>query len=89
MKIIIDIPEEMYKAIKYGANGFSNYLHIATKIGTPLPKCHGRLGDLSKIYDKLNEVQIEGTEEYKGLGEAKQIICDATTNVEADKENRE
>ena len=52
-----------------------------------LPKGHGRIGDLSKIYDRLNDAQIEGTVEYKGLGEAKQIICDAPTIIEADKES--
>lgn len=52
----------------------------------PLPKEHGRIGDLSKIYVELNESQIEGTDEYKGLGEAKQIVCNAPTIIEADKE---
>ena len=73
MKIIIDIPEEMYKAIEYGANGFSNYLHIATRIGTPLPKRHGDLIDADKMIKELNErIQIydEGRNEiYKQLGE--------------------
>ena len=54
-----------------------------------LPKGHGRLGDLSKIYDRLNDAQIEKTAEYKGLGEAKQIICDAPTIIEADEAESE
>lgn len=35
---------------------------------------------------ELNEAQIEGTEEYKGLGEAKQIVYDAPTIIKADAE---
>lgn len=55
----------------------------------PLPKGHGRLGDLGKIYVELNEAQIEGTPEYKGIGVAKQMICDAKTIVEAESEGEE
>ena len=56
MKVIIDIPEEMYKAIGNGANGFSNYLHIATRLGTPLSKGHGRLIDISPYEQWFNPV---------------------------------
>ena len=52
-RIVIDIPEEMYKAIELGANGFSNYLHVATRIGTPLPKGHGRLIDADNAISKI------------------------------------
>ena len=47
------------------------------------------MGDLGKIYVELNEAQIEGTEEYKGLGKAKQIVCASQTIIEADKEEEE
>jgi hypothetical protein len=56
--------------------------------GIQLPKGHGRLGDLSEIYVKLNEAQVEGADEYKGLGEAKQIVCNASTIIEADTPKR-
>lgn len=82
MKIVIDIPDEEYENVKK-ASGCYNFGEAIVN-GTPLPKGHGRLGDLSKIYVELNEAQIEGTEEYKGLGEAKQMICDAPTIIEAD-----
>ena len=102
MQIVIDIPDNVYKLLKY----FEEAMGLADKAdkkednvktvlmravvhGTPLPKEHGRLGDLSKIYVELNEAQIEGTPEYKGLGAAKQIICDAHTIIEADKEESE
>lgn len=32
------------------------------------------------------KAQIEETEEYRGLGKAKQVVCDSPTIVEADKE---
>lgn len=87
IELVIKIPDEEYKKISNSnpsyADDFSIY--YAIKNGTPLPKGHGRLGDLGKIYVKLNEAQIEGTPEYKGLGEAKQIVCNAKTIIEADK----
>ena len=88
MKLIIDIPDYDYRQIKeyYEKNDIVEATYSYIYHGTPLPKGHGRLGDLSKIYDRLNDAQIEGTVEYKGLGEAKQIICDAPTIIEADKE---
>lgn len=48
MQIIIDIPSAMYNDIKSGKDGYSNYVHSAVRIGTPLPK-HGRLKDIDKI----------------------------------------
>lgn len=38
MKIVIDIPKEMYNDIKSGKDGYSNYVHTAVRNGTPLPK---------------------------------------------------
>lgn len=48
MKLVIDIPKEMYERIKYGyvPLGISKYL----KNGTPLPKGHGR---------KFEEIVVE------------------------------
>lgn len=87
IELVIKIPKELYEAYKGRPPilGDAGMDMIAQSIanGTPLPKGHGRLGDLSKIYDRLNDTQIEGTVEYKGLGEAKQIICDAPTIIEA------
>ena len=87
IELVIKIPEEMYKWVnevnKFSDDyGISDFIDLV-KNGTLLPEGHGRLGDLSKIYVELNEAQIEGTEEYKGLGEAKQMICDAKTIIEA------
>lgn len=50
MKIVIDIPEEMYNRIKdgYVPLGISKYL----KNGTLLPKGHGDLIDRKALMDK-------------------------------------
>jgi len=84
MQIVIKIDEKDYQSLKDGHIPF-NVLDVIMN-GTPLPEGHGRLGDLDKIFVKLNETQIEGTSEYKGLGEAKWIVCNAPTIVEAESE---
>lgn len=90
MQIVIDIPKEDWEFIKESDGcRWSRAIIEGVINGIPLPKGHGRLGDLGKIYVELNEVQIEGTEEYKGLGKAKQIVCAAKTMIEADKAESE
>ena len=86
LELVIKIPRVIYESCKQECEEndaliIDNYTY-AIGTGTPLPKEHGRLGDLGKIYVELNEAQIEGTEEYKGLGKAKQIVCDAKTIIE-------
>ena len=87
IELVIKIPEGLKKDFELEQWTALSCMIMKNALmnSTPLPKGHGRLGDLSKVYDKLNEVQIERTEEYKGLGEAKQIICDTPTIIEADK----
>ena len=87
IELVIKVPECFYEYCKAQTN--TTEIQLAVKNGVPLPKGHGRLGDLSKVYDKLNDAQIEGTEEYIGLGAAKQIICDAKTIIEAESEEEE
>lgn len=92
IELVVKIDEEQYEFIKQSmtidkVKDYHALLYdICERIknGTPLPKGHGRLGDLSKIYVELNEAQVEGTEEYKGLGEAKQIVCNAPTIIKED-----
>ena len=59
MKLIIDIPEEIYEDIKYNFdkrnyNEYGGYL-ISSKIvfGTPLPKGHGRLIDAERYRNEM------------------------------------
>ena len=59
MKIVIDIPEDIYQKIKEtsmvikGRNGkrIDNILFNAVINGTPLPKGHGRLIDADKLME--------------------------------------
>lgn len=56
MQIVIDIPERMYLSAKEDALCGAILLVDAIKNGTPLPKKHGRLGDL----DALEKEMING-----------------------------
>jgi len=78
MKIVIDIPDEMYD---WYDNGFpdeddAEKLWQIVKSGTPLPKGHGRI---------IDESQVTGTFTWdNGF-----IECFAPTIVEADKAESE
>lgn len=63
MKIVIDIPEEIYKFIKishfYGSDRRSGRAIEQTVIngirnGTPLPEMYGRLGDLDELEQRIS-----------------------------------
>ena len=84
MQIVIDIPEEMYKAILLGASGFSDYLHIVTKLGTPLPKGHGRLGDLNELFEKVGNIKPTSKVHYESIGEFMGLITNTPTIIPAD-----
>ena len=59
MKLVIDIPQEEYEDILNGIEhariaGVSiGILNQAIENGTPLPKGHGRLGDLDALIERL------------------------------------
>lgn len=48
MRLIIEIPEEIVKAIQNGKD-YRYDIHTAIAQGTPLPKIHGRLIDEAEI----------------------------------------
>lgn len=93
MKIVIDIPESIYKTIKEEEVG--NVVYKAIKNGTPLPKCHGRLIDkdhmiarleaASKFYGGENADAFDERFSY-GLKEAAIKVAEEPTIIEADKE---
>ena len=88
MKIVIELSDDVYEDIKDYTNCEWRSiiaLHDAINKTIILPKGHGRLGDLSRLVEALNEAQVEGTDEYKGLGVAKQIVENTATLVVADK----
>ena len=91
MQIVIDIPEEIYNHIvKSGIlceNELFQSLLLGVRYGTPLPKGHGDLVDISKLYDQKIEqwnpfVEFLG-EEYVSTGA---IETYATVVIPADKE---
>ena len=57
VKVVIEIPEEKYAEIKRGINHFS-LMAYAIRKGTPLPKGHGRLGDLDALEKLCTEHNI-------------------------------
>ena len=75
MQIVIDIPEELYDWIEHtGALSYEDCGYIGGAIldGTPLPKGHGRLIDVSEY--------------YKGsYNDAREFLDNAPTIIEADK----
>ena len=100
IELVIKIPEEMWERVKEGyvPLGINKYL----RSGIPLPKGHGRVGDLDKIWSKLKELEEYYQAEFLkksnmihesamngrlyGFTNAKYIVQDAPTIVEADKE---
>ena len=92
MKIVIDIPKEMYERIKdgYVPLGISKYL----KNGTPLPKGHGDLKDAdiykSEVYKYIAENKNSDDLYLAGCGDgayhALHIYDCIPTIIKADKE---
>lgn len=86
MKLVIDIPEEIYPNVKKDYLYDTEVIVNAFKNGIPLPKGHGRLIDESKI----NKVYVYTDEAIANNIKAISTIItgtDAPTIIEADKEN--
>jgi hypothetical protein len=85
MQIVIDIPEEYYNFIKnhqymdrYYSISEASKIFCAIKNGTPLPKGHGRLVDMSEVLIKLMQF-------YDGDKTIGQCLDEVNTIIEADK----
>lgn len=79
MKLIIDIPNEVYD---WHVNGFPDEedavrLLDVVKNSTPLPKGHGRLVDFSEVLIKLMQF-------YDGNKSIGQCLDEVNTIIEAD-----
>ena len=81
MKIVIDIPEEMYQSVLNGT--YCGTLYEELKNGTPLPKGHGRLIDAEVFTNNVIKYSHQST---KTIGQA---LADAPTIIEADKAGEE
>jgi len=98
MKIVIDIPEELFGKIddeNYQSviSWYDTTLYCAIKNGIPLPKGHGRLIDADALWESLKEHRYsdgfctEHNIDYSiNLGMSGIVIGDSPTIIEADKE---
>lgn len=102
MQIVIEIPAEIYSHTQeYEVGGFNQEndtkLFMAIKNGTPLPKGHGRLGDLDALEKEIiNGIKAgnyeEGYERYQHINDMDdcvECVNYADTIIEADKESEE
>lgn len=103
MKIVIDIPIEWLFDMNNKKFCQTDSLYQKILNGIPLPKGHGRLGDLDKIWCKLKELEEYYQAEFfkesdvlhesamngrlYGFTNAKFIVQDAPTIIEADTES--
>lgn len=95
MQIVIDIPEEIYEEIKATKSIYrtgAKVLCNAIVNGTPIPKGHGRIGDLDALENEMiNGIKAgnleEGYEEYANINnmdDCVQCVKYADTIIEAD-----
>ena len=92
MKLIIDIPEQMYLNAKSDTLCGADILVRAIKKATPLPKGHGKIGDLDAVMSDISTsisemtnigIMVDGEYLWGKLNDA---IDNAQSIIEADKE---
>ena len=91
MKLVIEIDDDMYRAIKNDMYcGVLNLtLYDAIRNGTPLSKGHGDLKDQNEILTvliKSAEAHCQNSREDALMGRVRQQILCCHTIIEADKE---
>lgn len=89
MKIVIELREDTYEAIRRIGSGSPAYIDRAILEGVILPKRHGRLIDADREEKGLSEMVVEDRSDITAVNFAKIIIHEAPTIVPADKEERE
>ena len=93
MKIVIDIPDEIYMDIKEEVrtkvNTFEHipFLHEVISVGIPLPKGHGRLIDADELKKDMNTITEWNGDVHRFVSE--RGIDFASTIIEADKAESE
>lgn len=90
VKIVISIPEEIYKEIKKNRYIYEEEVEeVALSIlcGTSLPKGHGRLIDATAYQNKLEEKakRLNNLDTINGLCGAVALLSDTETIIGADK----
>ena len=97
MKIVIDISEEDYKRIQDIPdvfNSLTSRTYSAIRNGTPLPKGHGRLGDLDELEQRISnfvEHDAQITDDYIVARQRFIVdgIRDTLTIIKADRESED
>lgn len=81
MRIMIEIPEDFYYKAKRGFFELFDIREVRDAIanGTPLPKGHGRLGDLDRLYNVFARNVVSANA-------FKELFDYAPTIIPADKE---
>lgn len=79
MRIVIDITDEMWKAVQDGWVG-NELWHSTLKNGTSLPKGHGRLIDAELLLNEIHDLSTEP------MADLRMRLRNAPTVIEADKE---
>ena len=96
MQIVIDIPRKVYDALKhmdFDANLVVDEMRKSIANGTPLPKGHGRLGDLDALEKEIiNGIKAgnyeEGYETFANINnmdDCVECVKYAPTIIKADK----
>lgn len=84
IELVIKIPEEVKNRLWFGIT-YSEDIQVmlgALSNGTPLPKRHGRLIEVNeKLYQEIRK--------WVGVGRAFELLDNAPTIIEADKESEE
>lgn len=79
MQIVISIEDEFYDFIKEQVkDGITNPLKVAIVNGKILPKGHGRIGDLDRLYTVFEKNVVSA-------GAFKELFDHAPTIIEADR----
>lgn len=79
MKIVIDIPKEMHKALEQGSFGAKYNMYDLVGVvmnGTPLSKGHGKLIDSNVLWDAFHDL---GQDFYEAFD-----FAEANAVIEAD-----
>ena len=94
MRIVIDIPAQVYGTLKYfesALNGIEpsdikSALIVAVLHGNVLPQGHGRLIDADPIMEGLREMTVVDEKDKQNVRFATLVLEHAPTIIEADKE---
>lgn len=85
MQVVIDIPDQIYEMVM-NTGTYGCYRFNSTKVireGIPLPKGHGRLGDLNELFEKVGNIKPTSKVHYESIGEFMGLITNTPTIIPA------